>query len=570
MDNSELQKRHFVVLKGKYQVPQFKPVASDSFLYLILRKAASGIQVTDLELNWLAQHQLSQTAEIILLQQYQAEEQKRLEAEFLQLRTKCLIPEELELDLSSPIYSVLWKVDSGQTPTEDELQLLRQHNLIDTIDLIQNVVDFATLKAKYHVTKYFNSLPEEPLYSILKKLSNKVDLSKSEAKWLLENGLQETWEIHFKQQQEKQADREFLELKAQYQVDFHPDQSSSSPLYTILRKLTAAEELEHQDCEWLEQHKLSNLLKIDRVLKDKNLFVELKKTYQATHYQDADPASPLFPILRSLEIHSLLRLKDVSQSIKELVDSEQFQLHDKDIQWLAEAGLTVTTRIAKDIHFKILKNKYRIVGQLELNPFYEIMLKLEREERLAPKQVIQLIEEGHLSAYGKIAISHYRLEAIYYEKEYQRTGNRWHLPSASSNWRKANQPKQALNVTEKLNWNKVQEPKLKAALLVTRGGAFRDLDELNEAEKCAKQAMECQPDSHQPYTLMGAICYGRSDYDEGDRWFEKAIACGAKDTDNEIERIVRMTKDKEKRREAAEYLLKKNPHRYRWAEVYTK
>ena len=45
---------------------------------------------------------------------------------------------------------------------------------------------------------------------------------------------------------------------------------------------------------------------------------------------------------------------------------------------------------------------------------------------------------------------------------------------------------------------------------------------------------------------------------------------GADDTDDEIERIVRMTKHKEKRREVAEYLLNKDPNRYGWANSYLK
>jgi hypothetical protein len=39
---------------------------------------------------------------------------------------------------------------------------------------------------------------------------------------------------------------------------------------------------------------------------------------------------------------------------------------------------------------------------------------------------------------------------------------------------------------------------------------------------------------------------------------------------NTIERIVRMTKDKDKRREVAEYLLKKDPGCYGWANLYLK
>ncbi|MGG6295138.1 hypothetical protein ACQ4M4_12160 [Leptolyngbya sp. AN02str] len=106
-----------------------------------------------------------------------------------------------------------------------------------------------------------------------------------------------------------------------------------------------------------------------------------------------------------------------------------------------------------------------------------------------------------------------------------------------------------------MNWNKVHESDLKGALLVTRGAAFRDLGRLDEAEKCAVQAMECQPESHQPYTLMGAIYYDRCEYAKGDHWFDMAAERGANDTDDEIERIVRMTKDRDKRRDVAKYLL---------------
>jgi TPR repeat protein len=198
------------------------------------------------------------------------------------------------------------------------------------------------------------------------------------------------------------------------------------------------------------------------------------------------------------------------------------------------------------------------------------MLKIERGERLDPKQVIQLMEEGRLSRHGKIATAYYRLEAIFYEQDYQRTGNKWNLPSASSNWRKADEPKNALKVTDNINWQKVQESDLKSALWVTRGAAFRDLEQLDDAEYCATQAMECQLESHQPYTLMGAIHYDRREYLEGDKWFGMAVERGADDPDDEIKKIVRMTKDKDKRKEVAEYLLSKDPLHYAWARSYLK
>jgi hypothetical protein len=562
MENSELQKRHFAALKQKYQVGQYNSGVSDSFLYLILRKADLGIQVTNLEFQWLTENHLVGTVEIISLQQYQAEDKKRLEAEFLQLRNKYHIPKQSELPISSPVYSILGKLDAGYSLTDLEFELLNNHGLVDTTTLIQDILNFSKLKVNYKATTNLNQFPEEPLYSILKKLDVKEQLSDSDANWLLDNDFEETLKIHWQQEDERKAELEFSELKSKYQIDSHPGTSISNPLYSILINLNSEAELEGSECEWLKQQNLSELIAIDRERKDRRFFAELKNKYKATQYQSSEPSSRLFLILRIFEI-SESKTSNPSGESKVLID-------EKDIQWLSEQGLVETVDIAKQLHFKALKTKYQIVGQLSIDPFYEIMLKLEREERLDPKQVIQLIEEGRLARHGKIAIAYYRLEAIFCEKEHQRTGNKWKLPSASSNWRKADEPEKALKVTENLNWNRVQESDLKSALWVTRGAAFRDLNQLDEAENCATQARECHPDSHQPYTLMGAICYDRSEYVEGDNWFKLAAERGADDTDDEIERIVRMTKDKDKRREVAEYLLGKDSNRYKWANSYLK
>jgi tetratricopeptide (TPR) repeat protein len=301
----------------------------------------------------------------------------------------------------------------------------------------------------------------------------------------------------------------------------------------------------------------------------KNIFSKLKELYKATTHSDIEVFGELFKVLVKI---AFCDSSTSSLSVEIALLPEQFKcdLSEQDIKWLTNEGLTESANIAQQLHFKSLKSKYQIIGQLPVDPFYEIMLKIEREERLDPKQVVQLIEEDRLSRHGKIAIAHYRLEAIFYEKEYQRTGNRWNLPSASSNWRKADEPEQALKVTENINWSKVKEPDLKSALWVTRGAAFRDLMKLDEAENCASQAIEHQPNNHQPYTLMGAICYDHSQYIDGDKWFSMAIERGATNTDDEIKRIVRMTKDKEKRREVIEYLLKKDKKLYAWANSYLK
>ena len=559
MNNSELQKKYFSRLKQKYQVDTYKNTTSDSFLFLILRKAELGIQITTLETQWLERNRFLTTLEIISLQQYQAEDFKRLEVECLNLRHKYKIPEKLELPISSPIYSLLWKSEARDFPTNSEFELLSSYELTETIHLIRENQNFSKLKIRYKATQYVEEFPVEPLYTILKKLDVTDQLSDFEADWLLEHDFEATLEIHWQQENTRKAIVEFSDLKAKYRIDSFPDASLASPLYAILKKVQDKQDLEEIECEWLELQKLTQLITIDQKRKDVKLFKKLKDKYQATQYKSSEPSSKLFQILKNIE----------------------YEITEDNIQWLISEELRETAKIAKVNHFRGLKVKYRIVGQLQADPFYEIMLKLEREERLDPKQVVQLIAEERLSRHGEIAIAHYRLEAIFYEKEYQRTSNRWNLASASSNWRKADEPQNALNATKNVTWEKVQGLSLKSALWVTRGGAFRDLAHLDnpvnhihlkEAEECAAEAMECQPQSHQPYTLMGAICYDRSQYSEGDKWFKMAIERGASVStiDDEIKRIVRTTRDKDKLREVVEYLLNKDQVRYGWASQYLK
>ncbi|MEB3232888.1 MAG: hypothetical protein VKJ64_17910 [Leptolyngbyaceae bacterium] len=548
MDNRELKDKYFAALRDKYQIGLHRSFEFDGFLYLILRKVELGIQITSLELQWLTENRLFKTIEIISLQQYQAEEFTRFEEECSSLRVKYKIPEDFKLSVDSLVYSILWKLETGKLLTDSELGLIKRFNLKDTIGLIEDILSFSKLKTNYKATQHGKDFPEEPLYSILQKIDNKELLSEDETNWLLDHGFQGTLEIYWQQEKKRKAIAEFAALKIKYKVDTLPNTSLASPLYAILKKLEEKQDLDDSECRWLEQQQLNRLAHIDRTRKDVKLFKKLKTKYQATGYKNTNPSSRLFLILKTIAS----------------------EITEDDINWLIGEDLLETAEMARAIHFRLLKAKYSIVGQLDPDPFYEIMLKLERAERLDPKQVVQLIEDGRLSRQGKIAIAHYKLEAIFYEEEYKRTSNKWNLPSASSNWRKANEPQKALAVTHNVNWVKIKEDDLKSALWVTRGAAFRGLGQLDEAENCAAEAMDCHPESHQPYTLMGAIHYDRGEYLEGDKWFEMAAERGANDVDDEIERVVRMTKDKDKRREVAEYLVRKDPVRYGWANSYLK
>ncbi|MHC5757408.1 hypothetical protein [Nostoc sp.] len=295
-------------------------------------------------------------------------------------------------------------------------------------------------------------------------------------------------------------------------------------------------------------------------------FAALKSKYQATQYEDSLPASVLYLILRKLDLG--------------------IELLDLESNWLGESQLEETLEAIKqeqkhkvqefgnlEFEFSKLKSKYKATsykGSWQSSHLYFILLKLESGNFLTDLEVKWLRANG-LYETNKIALAYYRLEAEFYEQEFHRTGNKWDIPTASSYWRKADEPEHALKLTN-LDLNQIKENKLKSAISVTRSAAFRDMDNLADAEICAKKAMEYQPESYQSCTLMAAIAHDRSNYPKASYWFNEAIKRGAKpeDIDDERKRLVRSTKDENKRHEAAEYLLKKDSQRYAWAKSYLK
>ena len=273
MDSIVLQKIHFDSLKVKYKVGSNRTFLPKSFLYLILRKADLGMQVTDVEHQWLAENRLFNCIEFISLQEYEAQEEKnRISAELMQLRAKYLIPDNIELSMASSIYSVLWKLETEHTVENSDLELLNAHNLLETVALIQDIVSFSKLKVKFKATQYLSLFPEKTLYLILKKLDGKQELSDLEAEWLLDSGFEQTLEIYWQQENIRKAELEFLELKSKYQVSYYQDTSISSRLYSILKKLELGESLDVKDGEWLKNKKLNSIIKLDQEQKLSRLF----------------------------------------------------------------------------------------------------------------------------------------------------------------------------------------------------------------------------------------------------------------------------------------------------------
>lgn len=588
--------KHFATLKSKYQAIKYEDSSPISLLYLILRKVDLGIKLTELEFDWLRKHELFQTLKIISQQeQFKLEELQKLENEFSELKSQYQVPKAGDIfkNISIILFPILWKLHSEKLLSHSEIEWLKNNRLGNTVSLAHKMEferNFLVLKIKYQATKYQGLSVNSPLYKIITKLENQQKISTLESEWLIKRELFETLEIV--EQQEAQKKREFVQLKIKYQANQYPDVSLSSPLYPILQKLDADEKLINSEINWLEQHQLRETISIANELEQKREFAALKAKYKATVYEDSSPSNHLYKLLKRFESENKLSEQDINFLKKrKLTDTIAFinekyastlrikvesgeLLSEAEIDWLKQNQREDIITFAKQKHFATLKKKYRYVeaeNKLPFETIYTIMLKLEKRDRLDPLLVVQLIEKDCLYRHGKIAIAHYKLEADFYEEEFKRTGHKWHIPNASSYWRKADEPERALQLTN-LDLSNIRENNLKSAILVTRGAAFRDINDSDNAESCAKKAIESHPPSYQPYTLLGAIYYDRSQYSTGDYYFEEAVKRGAKteDIDDEIKRVVRSTKDDNKRQEVVNYLLKKDSRRYAWAKSYLK
>lgn len=373
----------------------------------------------------------------------------------------------------------------------------------------------------------------------------------------------------------------FEQLKKKYQANQYVETSSNSPLYPILEKLEDGQILNNNEINWLKENNFSETISIAE-------FIALKVKYKATIDEDLSITSHLYKVLKKIDSSIPLSESELNFLKKNLTETFKLaldtfakylvskikvgvELTQEELNWIEKyqkqdvinKGKTKRFQKLKKIYSKFLDNDPK--GQL-----YSILQKLVENQRLDAVDIAYLQGKYLFDSSSKIYIDFNAIEAQFYEADYQKTGNKWNLPNISSHWRKANQPQKALKATEDVNFDSIKENKLKSAILTTRGGAFRDLSQLDDAEKCAKEAIKYQPNSHHPYTLMGAICFDRYDRYEGEKWFREAEERGAsrQSIDAEIKKSLQKMKNQEKRKEMAISLVKKDARRYAWAKKY--
>ena len=333
-DPFEVQVQHFAALKSKYQATKYENQSPSSLLYLILQRADLEIEITDFEWNWLLEHELLETIKAIEQQpQRKAEERRKLDANFSQLKSKFKVTRGLSI--SSPLYPILWKLDSENHLTDLEVKYLQEQGLTQTVAIAEDMARFAALKAKYQATEYPDCSLDSPLYQILTQLDAGEILSDVEANWLFNNQLVDTLEIFWQQKAVREA--EFAQLKDKYKASEYPETSVSSPLYQILKNLDADMQLSESELNWLEEYQLSDTLNIVLEIEQTRHFAELKVKYKATTYEDSSLSSHLYKVLKKIDLES--------------------QLCEQDINFLKKRKLTDTITLALDKYAASLKSK---------------------------------------------------------------------------------------------------------------------------------------------------------------------------------------------------------------------
>ncbi|NEP78455.1 MAG: hypothetical protein F6K39_09845 [Okeania sp. SIO3B3] len=321
--------------------------------------------------------------------------------------------------------------------------------------------------------------------SILEKLEKETILDRSELDWLEENQLTETFSIAEKQKQNKEneenevkrLENEFLYLKEKYKV---PKNVEYSFLHELLFKLDTENKLTNSEIQLLKYYNLNETLAIANQIQE---FAKLKIKYHATKYQDFFPDTPLFPILKKIYSANLLTTKEcnwlsnngfletleiysgrekqkqkrkfailkkkykVTEFEDSLPDSNLYKILQKveqvegltevDIDWLKLHGLTEIIKVAEEKYLEKdwirLQDKYvATVGELKFDPFYNILSKLDKGERLDKLMVTQLKTENLLTPGSKITTTYYWIEASFFEKEFKRTKDKWLIPKISS------------------------------------------------------------------------------------------------------------------------------------------
>jgi hypothetical protein len=198
----------------------------------------------------------------------------------------------------------------------------------------------------------------------------------------------------------------------------------------------------------------------------------------------------------------------------------------------------------------------------------KLIRRVDAGQRLLAEDVVWLSTQADGCWTPELRKAHHRLEAEASTTEWHRTGDPWAAVTSSSHWRKAEEPEEALAVTEAVLAAASLPSKLRSALFTTRGGAMRDLGRLSEALELGQEAHRLALKDFRPCTLLGAVHMDRGDLSTGKDWYDEAERLGAER--NSIDQELRANfaqASREERERLSSFLLSQDEHRFAWTQT---
>lgn len=194
-----------------------------------------------------------------------------------------------------------------------------------------------------------------------------------------------------------------------------------------------------------------------------------------------------------------------------------------------------------------------------------LLRRVSRGDRLNADDVAWLQTEAEDCWTEELQRAWHTIEAEALTREWERSRDPWKAINASSHWRKAARPNSALGLTDEALVKAGTDAKVRSALLTTRGGALRDLHNLDEAKAQGLAANELAPKDFRPCTLLGAVHIELGDLVEGHEWYVKAEKLGADRhaIDQDLRALLSRTSKSERQR-IVEFLIAQDLERFGW------
>nr|WP_314899111.1 hypothetical protein [uncultured Deefgea sp.] len=222
------------------------------------------------------------------------------------------------------------------------------------------------------------------------------------------------------------------------------------------------------------------------------------------------------------------------------------------------------------IQAQALLKKYEVlsIDSSLISKMTKILQHLDTGNRLAKEDLEWLGTNAKKYFTKPVRKAYHRLEADFHANQYRRQKDSWNAINACGHYRQCDLPDLALELIDSIERNSIRQPKVKSAVLTTRGGVMRDLNQREEAIQMGEAAHALMPQDYRPCTLLGAVHMELRCFEQGHAWYEKARTLGAPENgiDSDIRSIYRQL-DSSGQENMKRALLAEDPFRYSWLNV---